>query len=68
MHCVPVINLFRLAGEPLVTQPAQLDYRLRPHRLIDGHTEIYSVDTVSQKDEEDETEYPYVAQMPHHGI
>lgn len=63
MHCVPVINLFRLAGEPLVTQPAQLDYRLRPHRLTDGHTEIYSVDTVSQKDEEDETEYPYV---PYH--
>ncbi|ASG84169.1 type VI secretion system baseplate subunit TssF [Salmonella enterica] len=61
MHCVPVINLFRLAGEPLVTQPAQLDYRLQPHRLTDGHTEIYSVDTVSQKDEEDETEYPYVA-------
>lgn len=46
-----------------MTQPAQLDYRLRPHRLIDGHTEIYSVDTVSQKDEEDETEYPYV---PYH--
>lgn len=61
MHCVPVINLFRLAGEPLVTQPAKLDYRLRPHRLTDGHTEIYSVDTVSQKDEEDESEYPYVA-------
>lgn len=61
MHCVPVINLFRLAGEPLVTEPAVKEYRLRPHRLSDGHTEIYSVDTLVRKDEEDEGEYPYVA-------
>lgn len=60
MHCVPLINLFRLAGEPLVTQPAVKDYRLRPHRMTDGHTEIYSVDTVDWKDEEDDTRYPYV--------
>ena len=59
MHCVPLINLFRLAGEPLLTRPAELDYRLRPHRLTDGHTEIYSVDTVIQKDEEDDDHYPY---------
>lgn len=60
MHCVPLINLFRLAGEPLVTQPAVKDYRLRPHRLTDGHTEIYSVDTVEWKDEEDDSRNPYV--------
>lgn len=59
MHCVTLINLFRLAGEPLLTRPAELDYRLRPHRLTDGHTEIYSVDTVVQKDEEDDEHYPY---------
>lgn len=59
MHCVPLINLFRLTGEPLLTRPAELDYRLRPHRLTDGHTEIYSVDTVMQKDEEDDARYPY---------
>ncbi|ECA1950240.1 type VI secretion system baseplate subunit TssF [Salmonella enterica subsp. enterica serovar Virchow] len=59
MHCVPLINLFRLTGEPLLTRPAELDYRLRPHRITDGHTEIYSVDTVVQKDEEDDGAYPY---------
>ncbi|KEY59816.1 type VI secretion system baseplate subunit TssF [Serratia sp. DD3] len=60
MHCVPLINLFMLAGEPLLTQQAQLDYRLRPHRLKDGHTEIYHVDTVVEKDEEDGDHYPYI--------
>lgn len=60
MHCVPLINLFRLAGEPLLTRPAERDYRLRPHRLTDGHSEIYSVDTVMQKGEEDDDHYPYL--------
>lgn len=60
MHCVPLINLFRLAGEPLVTEPAVLDYRLRPHRLTDGHTEIYSVDQVEGRDDEEDTRHSYV--------
>lgn len=59
MHCVPLINLFRMAGEPLLTRSTEKDYRLRPHRLMDGHTEIYSVDSVMQKDEEDDGHYPY---------
>ncbi|KGT94747.1 type VI secretion protein [Erwinia typographi] len=59
MHCVPLINLFRLAGEPLLTRPAETRYRLRPHRMTDGHTEIYSVDTVVQKDEEEDESRPY---------
>jgi type VI secretion system protein ImpG len=59
MHCVPLINLFHHLGEPLSIDPAVLDYRLRPHRLHDGHTEIYSVDSVSQKLDNHQT-YQYV--------
>ncbi|WP_436882390.1 type VI secretion system baseplate subunit TssF [Enterobacter asburiae] len=55
MHCVPLINLFSVTGEPLQTEPPLLDYRLRPHRLSDGHTEIYSVDEVEQRDDENGT-------------
>lgn len=59
MHCVPVINLFRLLAQPLTVEPAIAEYRLRPHRLNDGHTEIYAVDKVAQVTE-DQTEFPYV--------
>jgi type VI secretion system protein ImpG len=59
MHCVPVINLFRLLAQPLTVEPAVAEYRLRPHRLSDGHTEIYSVNEVAQVTE-DQAEFPYV--------
>jgi type VI secretion system protein ImpG len=47
LHAVPVINLFKLEADPLILQPLQTDYLLRPMRLQDGHTEIYSVDRVT---------------------
>jgi type VI secretion system protein ImpG len=47
LHAVPVINLFELEADPLRLDPLQCDYLLRPMRLQDGHTEIYSVDQVS---------------------
>lgn len=47
LHAVPVINLFPLEADPLTLQPLQSDYLLRPMRLQDGHTEIYSVDQVT---------------------
>lgn len=47
LHAVPVINLFALEADPLNLAPLQTDYLLRPMRLQDGHTEIYSVDRVS---------------------
>jgi type VI secretion system protein ImpG len=47
LHAVPVINLFPLEADPLNVAPLQSDYLLRPMRLQDGHTEIYSVDSVS---------------------
>lgn len=47
LHAVPVINLFSLEADPLTPDPLQTDYLLRPMRLQDGHTEIYSVDRVT---------------------
>jgi len=59
MHCVPVINLFRLLAQPLYVTTAVSDYRLRPHRLSDGHTEIYAVNDVAEVTE-DNAEFSYV--------
>ncbi|NAT57957.1 type VI secretion system baseplate subunit TssF [Pseudomonas syringae pv. actinidifoliorum] len=47
LHAVPVINLFPLEADPLNLAPLQTEYLLRPMRLQDGHTEIYSVDQVT---------------------
>jgi type VI secretion system protein ImpG len=47
LHAVPVINLFPLESDPLTLAPLETDYLLRPMRVQDGHTEIYSVDQVS---------------------
>jgi type VI secretion system secreted protein VgrG len=46
LHAVPVINLFALEADPLALDPLQTDYRVRPMQAQDGHTEIYSVDSV----------------------
>lgn len=59
MHCVPMINLFRLLAQPLTVTTAVNDYRLRPHRLSDGHTEIYALNEVAEVTE-DNTEFSYV--------
>lgn len=47
LHSVPVINLFSLRGDPINLDPLQSEHLLRPQRLQDGHTEIYSVDSVT---------------------
>jgi len=46
LHCAPVINLFTLEADPLTLNPLEHEYLLRPLRLQDGHTEIYSVDSI----------------------
>lgn len=46
LHCAPVINLFTLEADPLTLNPLESEYLLRPLRLQDGHTEIYSVDDI----------------------
>ncbi|MFK8257997.1 type VI secretion system baseplate subunit TssF [Erwinia sp. AnSW2-5] len=46
LHCAPVINLFPLESDPLTLNSLQTEYLLRPMRIQDGHTEVYSVDAV----------------------
>ncbi|WP_329911757.1 type VI secretion system baseplate subunit TssF [Serratia quinivorans] len=46
LHCAPVINLFTLEADPLTLNPLDNEYLLRPLRLQDGCTEIYSVDNI----------------------
>ncbi|WP_373225114.1 type VI secretion system baseplate subunit TssF [Enterobacter cloacae complex sp. ESBL7] len=46
LNSVPVVNLFPLESDPLSISALQTDYLLRPMRIQDGHTEIYSVDAV----------------------
>lgn len=46
LHCVPVINLFNIEADPLTVNGLESEYLLRPRRVQDGHTEIYSVDSV----------------------
>lgn len=46
LHCVPGINLFPMEADPLLLNPLENEYLLRPLRLQDGHTEIYSVDDI----------------------
>ncbi|HCQ8125688.1 TPA: type VI secretion system baseplate subunit TssF [Klebsiella quasipneumoniae subsp. similipneumoniae] len=46
LHCVPAINLFPLESDPLTINSLQTEYLLRPMRVQDGHTEIYTVDSV----------------------
>lgn len=47
LHCASVINLFPLESDPLHLDSLQTEYLLRPMRVQDGHTEIYSVDSVT---------------------
>ena len=46
LNAVPVINLFVMESDPLILNGLQTEYLLRPMRIQDGHTEIYSVDSV----------------------
>lgn len=46
LHCAPVINLFTMEADPLTIDPLENEYLLRPMRVQDGHTEIYSVDNI----------------------
>ena len=46
LNTVPVINIFALESDPLLLNGLQTEYLLRPMRIQDGHTEVYSVDSV----------------------
>ena len=58
LHCAPVINLFTLEADPLMLNRLDNEYLLRPLRLQDGHTEIYSVDEI--KGQVKQGGHPYV--------
>ncbi|MCO7513950.1 type VI secretion system baseplate subunit TssF [Pseudomonas guariconensis] len=67
LHAVPVINLFVLEADPLTLLPLQTDYLLRPMRLQDGHTEIYSVDSVSSSKHTTKRDYVPFTSFRHKG-
>ncbi|WP_038995220.1 type VI secretion system baseplate subunit TssF [Pseudomonas putida] len=67
LHAVPVINLFALEADPLTLQPLQSDYLLRPMRLQDGHTEIYSVDRVTASKNAERQDYVPFTSFRHKG-
>ncbi|HWT69169.1 MAG TPA: type VI secretion system baseplate subunit TssF [Pseudomonas sp.] len=67
LHAVPVINLFTLESDPLTLQPLQSEYLLRPKRLQDGHTEIYSVDQVTASKSGERQDYVPFSSFRHKG-
>ncbi|MFI8415927.1 type VI secretion system baseplate subunit TssF [Serratia sp. NPDC078593] len=67
LHCVPVINLFTLEADPLTITGLESEYLLRPKRLQDGHTEIYSVDAVMGSGRTGQAEYVPFSSFRHKG-
>lgn len=67
LHCVPVVNLFTLEADPLTLTGLESEYLLRPRRLQDGHTEIYSVDTVMGSSRTHDAEYVPFSSFRHKG-
>lgn len=57
LHCVPVVNLFRLDARPLAINAGQTEYRLQPLRDNDPHTEIFAVESVAASFEDDAPRY-----------
>jgi type VI secretion system protein ImpG len=67
LHAVPVINLFTIEADPLVVDGLKNEYLLRPRRLQDGHTEIYSVDNVNGSSRNETTQYAPFSSFRHRG-
>jgi len=67
LHCVPVVNLFTLEADPLTLNGLESEYLLRPRRLQDGHTEIYSVDSVQGSSRTHDAEYVPFSSFRHKG-
>lgn len=67
LHCVPVINLFELDADPLSISGLENEYLLRPLRVQDGHTEIYSVDSVRSSRRARQQEYVPFTSFRHRG-
>lgn len=67
LHCVPVINLFTLQADPLRVNGLENEYLLRPRRLQDGYTEVYSVDSVTGSKRTSDAQYAPFASFRHKG-
>ena len=67
LHCVPVINLFTLEADPLTISGLESEYLLRPKRLQDGHTEIYSIDSVTGSGRTGDARYVPFTSFRHRG-
>ena len=67
LHCVPVINLFTLEADPLIISGLESEYLLRPKRLQDGYTEIWSVDAVTGSSRANKAEYVPFSSFRHRG-
>ncbi|ELY4574237.1 type VI secretion system baseplate subunit TssF [Cronobacter turicensis] len=67
LHCVPVVNLFRLDARPLTINADQTEYRLQPLRDNDPHTEIFAVESVAASFEEDAPRYTPFRLFEQHG-
>ncbi|MEE9101639.1 type VI secretion system baseplate subunit TssF [Pseudomonas nitroreducens] len=58
---------FRDSDDPLQLDPLQSEYLLRPMRLQDGHTEIYSVDRVTASRNAEREDYVPFTSFRHKG-
>ncbi|MEA9393060.1 type VI secretion system baseplate subunit TssF [Acerihabitans sp. TG2] len=67
LHCVPVVNLFRLDAKPLQINAQQTEYPLHPLRDDDPHTEIFAVERVATSFLEDAVQYTPFRHFQHHG-
>ncbi|MCC8366073.1 type VI secretion system baseplate subunit TssF [Xenorhabdus sp. PB61.4] len=67
LHCVSVINLFTLEADPLTVNGLENEYLLRPRRLQDGYTEIYSVNGVNSSRHAEEGAYVPFTSFRHQG-
>ncbi|MEQ4924999.1 type VI secretion system baseplate subunit TssF [Proteus hauseri] len=67
LHCVPVINLFNIEADPLTVNGLESEYLLRPRRIQDGHTEIYSVDSVHGSQRSQQATYVPFTSFRHRG-
>ncbi|EKT56018.1 type VI secretion system baseplate subunit TssF [Providencia burhodogranariea] len=67
LNCSPVINLFNVEADPLTVNGLESEYLLRPRRIQDGHTEIYSVDNVNGSTRDDKIHYVPFTSFRHRG-
>lgn len=67
LHSVPVINLFSIEADPLTVNGLESEYLLRPRRLQDGYTEIYSVDNVHGTRRHEQVNYVPFSSFRHRG-